>query len=53
MSRFFFIGAVILFFLEGVGAHPFPRLEIWGLVCLSVGFLLEGVPIAFPWRKAP
>lgn len=53
MGRLFFIFAVVLFFFAAVGVGIIPNPTAWGLVSLAIGFAVAGVPVSFPWKKAP
>jgi uncharacterized membrane protein (DUF485 family) len=41
----FLIIALILFFLAGIGATVIPNAVTWGLFSLTLGILLQGIPI--------
>jgi hypothetical protein len=52
MSRLFFVAAIILFFFAAVGVSIIPNPTAWGLVSLSIGLAVTGVPMGLPWKKA-
>ncbi len=45
VGTIFYILALILFFLSGIGASFIPAMTTWGLFCLTLGLLLSGVPL--------
>jgi predicted phage tail protein len=49
VGTIFYLIALILFFLAGIGATVIPAATIWGLFSLTLGMLLSGVAIpVFP-----
>lgn len=46
LGQFFLIASIILFFLAGISL--FAAGTVWGLLCLTLGILLSGVPIRLP-----
>lgn len=41
MGWLFFLAAVVLFFLGGVGSAAIPNPVTWGLCALALGFLID------------
>ncbi len=48
IGMIFLVAAVILFFLAAVGSALIPNPTAWGLVSLTLGILLAGVPLRRP-----
>lgn len=46
LGMVFYIIALVIFFLGGVGSQIVPNPIIWGLFALTLGLLLSGVTIA-------
>ncbi len=45
VGTLFYVIALILFFLAGIGATMIPAATTWGLFALTLGLLLSGVPL--------
>jgi hypothetical protein len=49
VGMLFYVIALVLFFLLGVGMTVVPRAEYWAWFCLVLGLLLAG----YPWPLWP
>jgi hypothetical protein len=45
VGMLFLIIALILFFLAGIGATVIPSAVTWGFFSLTLGILLQGIPV--------
>jgi hypothetical protein len=50
VGSLFLVLALVLFFFAAVGVTVIPNPTAWGLVALTLGLLLAGIPLA--WRRA-
>jgi hypothetical protein len=50
MGRIFYVIAAIVFLIGGIGSTLVPNPVIWGLLCVTLGFLLEGYDLGFRHR---
>lgn len=45
IGTIFYLVALILFFLAGIGATVIPAATTWGLFAMTLGLLLSGVAV--------